>query len=292
MSGRTATMPHPEEPFQGNGVSKDGPAQNHLPEVSFPEVSLLHGHPSRRRYAAPQDEECGEAAKVQSSVSRAAMLGDLELVFDLSGALWLPQERVLVVADLHLEKGASFARRGQMLPPYDSAATLAALSLAVARHNPRCIIALGDSFHRRDSSRDLDEGCRASIAAMQAGREWLWITGNHDPLVPEGLGGTSADALVIRGVTLRHEPDAGEAGFEIAGHLHPAAKVRLRGRSIRRRCFAMSAGRCILPAMGAYAGGLNLMDSAFSPFLGCSLTAHMLGESRVFSVARAMLLPD
>jgi uncharacterized protein len=220
------------------------------------------------------------------------MLGALELVFDLSGALWLPQERVLVVADLHLEKGASFARRGQMLPPYDSAATLAALDLAVARHNPRCIVALGDSFHRRDSFRHIGDDSRASIAAMQKGRDWLWITGNHDPEVPEGLGGKSADALVIGGVTLRHEPDGRETGFEIAGHLHPAAKVRLRGRSVRRRCFAMSAQRCILPAMGAYAGGLNLLDKAYAPLFAKDFTARMLGTSRVFSVDRRMLLPD
>mgnify|MGYP001788517563 CR=1 FL=1 len=223
---------------------------------------------------------------------QGAILGRLELVCDISGALWLPRERALLVADLHLEKGASFVPFGQMLPPYDTAATLARLAGAVARFKPRLVVAMGDSFHRRDSARSLGAETRGQIAALQAGRDWLWITGNHDPDKPHGLGGEGAQTLVLGGVMLRHAPDAMATGPEIAGHMHPVAKVRLRGRSLRRRCFALSGGRCILPAMGAYAGGLNLRDKAFSPLFPHGVSARMMGDTRVFSVSERLLLPD
>lgn len=221
-----------------------------------------------------------------------ATLGRLELVCDISGALWLPDERALLVADLHLEKGVSFAPYGQMLPPHDTAETLARLAGAVARYAPRLVVAMGDSFHRRDSVQGLGAETRAQIAALQAGRDWLWITGNHDPDMPQGLGGEGAPALMLGGVMLRHAPDAMAAEPEIAGHMHPVAKVRMRGRSLRRRCFALSGERCILPAMGAYAGGLNLCNAAFRPFFKNGVKAHMLGDTRVFSVNERLLLPD
>lgn len=220
------------------------------------------------------------------------MLGRLALVPDLSGALWLPEERTLVVADLHLEKGSSYAARGVMLPPYDSTATLAALAAAIRRHQPARVIALGDSFHDRDAESRLAPETVAALRLMQQGRDWLWITGNHDPAISRAMGGESADSLVLAGVTLRHEPSASESGYEIAGHLHPAAKVRMRGRAVRRRCFALSARRCVMPAMGAYAGGLNLRDVAFRPLFGGELSAHLIGDGRLFRIDPRLLLPD
>lgn len=220
------------------------------------------------------------------------LLGRLAVVPDLSGALWLPDERTLVVADLHLEKGSSYARRGVFLPPYDSAATLAALAAAIARHAPALVIALGDSFHDREAEIRLGAANRATLKQLQAGRNWLWVTGNHDPQISAAMGGDSAATFDLRGVTLRHEPDARETGFEIAGHLHPAAKVRMRGRALRRRCFALSPRRCVMPAMGAYAGGLNLRDAAFGPLLGPGFSAHLLGDARLFRIDPRLLLPD
>ncbi|WP_449257063.1 ligase-associated DNA damage response endonuclease PdeM [Bosea sp. (in: a-proteobacteria)] len=220
------------------------------------------------------------------------MLGRLALVPDLSGALWLPEERTLVVADLHLEKGSAYAARGVMLPPYDSTATLAALAAAIRRHQPARVIALGDSFHDRDAENRLAPEARVALGAMQQGRDWLWITGNHDPAVSRAMGGESAAEIMLADVTLRHEPTASEGGCEIAGHLHPAAKVRMRGRAIRRRCFALSARRCIMPAMGAYAGGLNLRDAAFRPLFGRELSAHLIGDGRLFRIDPRLLLPD
>ncbi|KRE08972.1 phosphoesterase [Bosea sp. Root670] len=231
-------------------------------------------------------------AKRQGETNEAFMLGRLALVPDLSGALWLPEERTLVVADLHLEKGSAYAARGVMLPPYDSTATLVALGHAIRRHQPARVIALGDSFHDRDAENRLAPETRATLSLMQQGRDWLWITGNHDPAISRAMGGESAAEVVLAGVILRHEPAASEDGYEIAGHLHPAAKVRMRGRAIRRRCFAMSARRCVMPAMGAYAGGLNLRDAAFRPLFREGLSAHLLGDGRLFRIDPRLLLPD
>ncbi len=222
----------------------------------------------------------------------AFMLGRLALVPDLSGALFLPDERTLIVADLHLEKGSAYAARGVFLPPYDSAATLAVLTAAILRHQPARVIALGDSFHDRGGQARLDPACREALASLQRGRDWLWITGNHDPEIGPGLGGEVAVEIEIAGVSLRHEPDPEARGFEIAGHLHPAAKVRMRGRALRRRCFALSGQRCVMPAMGAYAGGLNLRDRAFRPLFREGLSAHILGDGRLFRIDERLLLPD
>lgn len=227
------------------------------------------------------------------TVTEAAfMLGRLAIVPDISGALWLPEERTLVVADLHLEKGSAYAARGVMLPPYDSTATLAALTAAILRLQPRCVIALGDSFHDRQAEERLAPQSLASLRLLQQGRDWLWITGNHDPSISARVGGESAGAIALSGVTLRHEPNPTETGYEIAGHLHPAAKVRMRGRGLRRRCFALSPRRCVMPAMGAYAGGLNLRDAAFRPLFREGLSAHLLGDGRLFRIDPRLLLPD
>lgn len=222
----------------------------------------------------------------------ALMLGRLAIVPDLSGALWLPEERTLVVADLHLEKGSAYAARGIFLPPYDSATTLATLTAAILRHAPARVIALGDSFHDRGAEERISSDDLRSLHLLQKGRDWLWVTGNHDPAISRAMGGETADCLAIADVVLRHEPDAAEASFEIAGHLHPAAKIRMRGRALRRRSFALSGRRCILPAMGAYAGGLNLRDAAFRPLFREGLTAHMLGDGRLFRIDRQLLLVD
>ncbi len=232
------------------------------------------------------------ATAASGTGSPAFMLGRLAVVPDLSGALWLPDERTLVVADLHLEKGSAYAARGVFLPPYDSTATLAALAAAIRRHAPLRVIALGDSFHDVGAEARIGESDLATLRQLQAGRDWLWVTGNHDPQISLMMGGATADRIDIAGVSLRHEPDVRETGFEIAGHLHPAAKVRMRGRALRRRCFALSARRCVMPAMGAYAGGLNLRDAAFRPLLGQGFSAHLLGDARLFRIDPRLLLPD
>jgi metallophosphoesterase superfamily enzyme len=127
---------------------------------------------------------------------------------------------------------------------------------------------------------------------LQTGRDWLWLTGNHDPGLPLGCGGDTATSLDLAGVILRHEPQPRPDAPEIAGHLHPAAKVRLRGKTVRRRCFVTDGQRLILPAFGAYAGGLNVRDSAIAGLFAGDITALMLGDARVFAIAEPLLLPD
>ena len=216
-----------------------------------------------------------------------------EVTIDPAGALWLPQSRTLVVADLHLEKASSFARRGMFLPPYDTAATLLALASLVLRRNPRRIVSLGDSFHDSAGHGRLMEADRARLAALQRGRDFIFVSGNHDPELPENVGGEVMREITIDDLILRHEPVAGSADGEIAGHLHPAAKVRGRGGSVRCRAFATDGTRMILPAFGVLAGGLNVLDRAFQPlFSPGMLRAFLIGNGRLFPIAGAALSPD
>jgi DNA ligase-associated metallophosphoesterase len=210
---------------------------------------------------------------------------------DLSGALYWPEEHTLVVADLHLEKGSSFAARGMLLPPYDTAATLALLGHVIARHAPRRVIALGDSFHDGGGPARVMPQDRATLAELQRGRDWVWIAGNHDPEPARDLGGVFAKSLAIGPLTFRHEPTEGTADGEIAGHLHPSARVAQRGRAVTRKCFAASEVRMILPAFGAYTGGLNIRDRAFVRVFGAlAFTAHLIGERRLYAFAAARCL--
>jgi len=218
-------------------------------------------------------------------------VADVEFLADAAGALYWPQEGVLVVADLHLEKGSSFARRGVLLPPYDTAATLARLLLLIVRYAPRCVIALGDSFHDGGGPDRLSDTDRADLRALQAGRDWIWITGNHDPEPAQNIGGQFGGALAIGALTFRHIP-SGTHG-EIAGHLHPVARISHRGRAVSRRCFAADAARMVMPAFGAFAGGLNIRDAAFADLFGTlAFTAHMLGDERVYAFGARHCLAD
>ncbi|MFG1358866.1 ligase-associated DNA damage response endonuclease PdeM [Xanthobacter pseudotagetidis] len=224
-----------------------------------------------------------ESSPVTAGPASEAICGR-EALLDPSGALFLVEERALVVADMHLEKGSAFARRGQMLPPYDTAETLARLAALVARLKPRLVVALGDSLHDRWGAERLGTEARAALAALQAGRDFLWIAGNHDP-EPHGLGGACAPCLDLGGLVLRHEPGVGSRGGpgEICGHLHPVARVVRRGRALRRRCFVTDGARMVLPAFGAYAGGLEVSAPAIAGLFGPGgFTAHLLGEGRTY----------
>jgi DNA ligase-associated metallophosphoesterase len=215
------------------------------------------------------------------------------LIADPEGALYWPQHGLLAVADLHLEKGSSFARRGMLLPPYDTAATLARLGGLIARYLPKVVVALGDNFHDGRGAERMGDDDRATLAGLQRGRDWIWITGNHDPDPMPGLAGDYAASLALGPLLFRHEPSRDPADGEIAGHLHPLASVAQRGRAVRRRCFAADAKRMVMPAFGAYAGGLNIRDRAFAGlFDRTSFVAHMLGERRLYAIAASRCLGD
>jgi hypothetical protein len=220
-------------------------------------------------------------------------LAGVALTADPAGALYWPDEKILVVADLHLEKGSAFAARGVLLPPYDTAATLARLARLIERYAPCLVIALGDSFHDGGGPSRMSDIGRGALTALQRGRDWLWIAGNHDPHPAENIGGRFADALALGALTFRHEPSPRDSDGEVAGHLHPLARVAKRGRAVSRRCFAADGKRLVMPAFGAYAGGLNVRDRAITSLFGAlSFTAHMLGEGRLYAVPAARCLSN
>jgi DNA ligase-associated metallophosphoesterase len=209
----------------------------------------------------------------------------IDLLADLSGALLWPDQGLLVVADLHLEKGSAFAAHGVLLPPYDTASTLERLAWVITYYNPRSVIALGDSFHDCRGWARLDEEDRAALASLQHDRDWVWVAGNHDPEPSRGVGGEFVQAVACGKLQFRHEPSEARAVGEIAGHLHPSARISQRGRTLIRRCFASNGDRMILPAFGAYAGGLNIRDHAFLRVFGMLLfTAHLIGDHSIYAL--------
>jgi DNA ligase-associated metallophosphoesterase len=207
------------------------------------------------------------------------------LLLDALGAAFWPAESTLIVSDLHFEKGSSFARYGRMLPPYDTMATLGRLAGLVQRHNSKRIIALGDSFHDVDGPARLEANARSALAGLVSRTDWIWIEGNHDPDMPSWLGGRAAREIAIGGLVFRHEPLTGGVPGEIAGHLHPCATVTRRGHAMRRRCFVTDGARLILPAFGAFTGGLDVREQPFAELFGASYLAYALGGRRVYAVA-------
>ncbi len=181
------------------------------------------------------------------------------------GALFWPARRLLIVADLHLEKGSALARQGWLVPPYDSRDTLARLERAIATTGATAVLALGDSFHDAAGPCRLPDAERHRLAALIARVDWTWIVGNHDGHAPGTLGGRVVREWEVEGLRFRHE--AGGAGPEVSGHFHP--KVRLPGvRGPARRCFALAGERLVLPAYGSYAGGLDIASPELAEALG------------------------
>lgn len=212
-------------------------------------------------------------------------LGGFSLVPDMSGALFMPEEQTLLVADLHLEQGASLARRGIHVPPFDTQATLAQLENVLVQTAARRLILLGDSFHDKTAHEQLDEAASHRLSAITSKTETIWISGNHDPLPPLGLGGSAIDELAIGPLLLRHIPGAvPEQSFEIAGHLHPGAAVHQRGHRIQAKCFVADERRMIMPAFGAYTGGLNVRSHAFRGLFAEEKTkVWMIGRAAIHS---------
>ena len=207
------------------------------------------------------------------------------IVLDHRGIMYLPDSQTLIVSDLHLEKGAAFARRGFLHPPYDTKLTLNALTACIKVYDPKVLISLGDSFHDVDGSLHLPDMYHQQLVALQAGREWIWISGNHDAEPPKDLEGQFINEYIVETLTCRHEPSKDNALGEISGHLHPAAVISRRGKSVRRSCFATDGSRLIMPAFGATTGGLSLSHKAFHGlFDPKNLYAHILGKDRIYPV--------
>ena len=208
-----------------------------------------------------------------------------------AGALWIDCVETLVVSDLHLEKGSNFAARGALLPPYDTRTTLRRIATLMKNLKPRRIISLGDAFHDAGAEARMETDDAAFLTGLTGAADWIWVLGNHDPEPPARFAGAVETALRLGGLLFRHEPqDRAEAG-EIAGHLHPVARVRTESRTLRRRCFVSDGARLIMPAFGAYAGGLNVRDGAFAP-LFAEPVAYLLGGDGVYPFWGAALVPD
>ncbi len=224
------------------------------------------------------------------SVNGEVLTADL-----LGGAYWAARD-TLIVSDLHFEKGSSFARRGVMLPPYDTRTTLMRLEKLMRTYAPKRVISLGDAFHDGEAEARIDDEDAERLEALTRSADWLWIVGNHDPEPPARFAGSSACVAEIGGLVFRHEPTDGAAPGEVAGHLHPCARVIAEGRALRRRCFAADAvggagTRLVMPAMGAFTGGLNVLDDAFAEVLPDPV-AWVMGADGVYPVTPANLAPD
>lgn len=210
-------------------------------------------------------------------------------VLRCSGALWVINHRTLIAADLHLEKGSAFAARGQMLPPYDSSATLDRLEMEIEALQPASVVLLGDSFHDTASIGRMAPGDRDRLDRLAKGRDWIWLEGNHDIAALAGsvdaLPGEVIETMTLGSLRLIHEPQDGVQPGEIAGHLHPAARVAAHGRGVRRPAFVTDGRRAILPAFGAFTGGLDVRDPAIAGLFAEPPMAAALGDGKVHALA-------
>ena len=197
------------------------------------------------------------------------------------GALLWPSRRALLVADLHFEKASWFAARGQMLPPYDSLATLADLAALVAKTGAQELWCLGDSFHDSDGCERLPADAQVRLRALTGGLRWTWITGNHDPDIKDRCGGDTADEAEVDGLILRHEADRHETRPELSGHFHPKLRIAVRGKQIARRCFVATPTKIVLPAFGALTGGLDVNHPALTKAIGKGAEALVPVEQRL-----------
>ncbi|WP_299621514.1 ligase-associated DNA damage response endonuclease PdeM [Pelagibius sp.] len=224
-----------------------------------------------------------DAVRRNDSPADRLVVNGVELTADLSGALLWPARRLAVVADLHFEKGSAFAERGQLLPPYDTAATLDKLEAVLMRHRVEKLICLGDSFHDQRAADRLPTSVAERLRSLTARHDWIWIAGNHDPAPPEDLGGQIAGDWTEGALTFRHEAEPRASAGEVSGHFHPKAAVRVRNRRLSAPCFVTDGRRLILPAFGAYTGGLNVLDPAIAGLFARRFQVTLLGRKQVFT---------
>jgi len=219
----------------------------------------------------------------------AIRLNGVTLLPEPEGALWWPERRTLLLADLHLEKGSAYARRGNLLPPYDSAASLTRLEFLLQRRRATSVICLGDSFHDPDAAQRLPAGELRRLRTLTNAHDWIWIAGNHDPAPPAEAGGRVVEELTLGPLVLRHEARPEPTAGEISGHYHPKASVRHRLGRFTGRCFVSDARRLILPAFGAYAGGLDVLAPAISRLFPDGFDVQLLARGRVLPFPRSAL---
>jgi uncharacterized protein len=207
------------------------------------------------------------------------------LMLDPMGAMIWPAARLMAVSDLHLEKGSSFARKGMLLPPWDTHATLDRLILLLRRWQPHIVVALGDSFHDADGAARLPHGEAARLNAMTEAHRFIWVLGNHDPAPPSGLGGEWAESFDTGPIVFRHQAMATAEPGEVVGHHHPKAALTARGGTVSRPCFVVDGRRVMMPAFGAYTGGLDVRNPAIARLFPRGGRVFLLGKERLYSFA-------
>ena len=207
------------------------------------------------------------------------------LMLDPGGALFWPAQRLLAIADLHFEKGSAAAAQGSLLPPWDTRATLDRLAGLLRRYRPETVVALGDSFHDARGATRLHPHDHARLHDVAATHHFVWVLGNHDPAPPEGLPGTAVAELRLDALRFVHQSRPGPAAGEICGHHHPKASVQTRAASVSRPCFVSDGRRLMLPALGAYTGGLDVRDPAIAALFPRGGRVFLLGRDRLFSFA-------
>ena len=219
-------------------------------------------------------------------------LSGIELLADVSGALIWPERRMAIIADLHLEKASAYAERGVPLPPYDTMATLERLEAVIATHDVAQVVCLGDSFHDGRAVARIASLDAERLRRMTAARDWIWITGNHDPHPIDGLGGRVVEEEWRAGpLTFRHIASGEGAEGEISGHFHPKASFVFRGRRLGGRCFLHDRRRMVLPAFGAFAGGLDARAEAFAKLFPLGFDTHLISRERLTTLPRGWHRP-
>jgi DNA ligase-associated metallophosphoesterase len=211
------------------------------------------------------------------------------LIADADAALIWPERELLAIADLHFEKGSAFGAMGTFLPPYDTRSTLDRLEMLLERYDPSTVLCLGDSFHDLSAGERMHKSDVARLSRFTCSRNWIWVAGNHDPTVPSWLGGQTVDEVHLGPLCFRHEAKHGPVKGEISGHYHPKARVKLRGRTLYCSCFATNGCRLLLPAFGAYTGGLNVLDQVLEPILGRDPIVFALRRGAIHAVGRRSL---
>jgi hypothetical protein len=220
------------------------------------------------------------------SAAAPVHLGGERLMLDPAGVLFWPSRRLLCASDLHLEKGSHFAAAGRgFVPPYDTRETLQRLRLALSRWRPARLVLLGDSFHDARGALRLGAEDGAALRRLLDGLEVVWVLGNHDPEPPQGVPGSSAAEWRDGAFVFRHRAVPGAAaGVEVSGHFHPKATVPTRAGGVTRPCFVADAHRVLMPAFGAYTGGLDAGDPAVAGLFPRGARLFLLGRDRLFSV--------
>jgi DNA ligase-associated metallophosphoesterase len=213
-------------------------------------------------------------------------------IADQTGALYWPAEKTLVVSDLHLERGSYLADEGVVLPPYDTTSVFEKLEEALDRYDPSRVIALGDSFCT-DSEARLSAHDADWLYDLIEDRDWYWISGPDQAPIPECFGGTVLPHVTLGGIKFRYEPVRAPVSHEIAGRMHPVAQISEYGHVMRGRCYVSNGMRLMLPSMGKYSAGANVLGSAFDSLLGHEgLFVWSINAGRVTQVASGQLLEE